>query len=177
MKNRILYLFILLLVLLPVSGCDMFRSIAGRPTSAELSAIRAEISAREAADMARRDSIEKAQTHLRDSIAAAEAALDSMARMKGLLHDPSKLGGLASSVTLDSRYYAVLGSFKEKSNAVKFMDKIKNGGYPAELIAFRTGFIAVGACPSNDPAVFLEQFGRIKKESFASKDIWILVNE
>lgn len=176
MRSRILSIGMILLAACLSGGCDMFRSLAGRPTSADLIVMRDEISMREAAEAARRDSLEKAARLKADSLARM-SALDSLKKMGGLLREPSKLGGLASSSVLSCKYYAVLGSFKEKSNASRYMERINAEGYGAELITFRTGLTSVGACPENDPLKFLELLGRIKEESFCPKDFWILVNE
>lgn len=175
MKNRILIISLLLAAVCTLSGCDMFRSIAGRPTSEELDACRMELKAREAAEQARLAALEMAQKHLRDSIAADEAALDTLKGMGGLLRDPSRLGGFLSAP--GSRYYVVAGSFKDGGNAQRYMERILDAGYGAELIRFKSGLTSVGACPSDSPAAFIEQLGRIKDEEFFPKDFWILVNE
>lgn len=177
MKNRILVTSLLALAVCMLSGCDMFRSMAGRPTSRDIEVMRAELASREAAETARRDSLEKVQRHLQDSIAAATKALEVLAGMGGLVRDPSKLSGLSSSTVLGSRYYAVLGSFKDRANAVKFMERITGAGYPAELVTFRSGLTSVGACCTDDPALFISSLDRIKAESFCPADFWILVNE
>lgn len=176
MKHRILSIGLIFLTACLSSGCDMFRSIAGRPTSEDLAMMKSETAAREAAEAARRDSLETALRLEADSL-ARESALDSLKRMGGLLREPSRLGGLASSSVLSSRYYAVLGSFKDSANATRYLERIKTAGYTAELITFRTGLTSVGACPENDPVAFLEMLGKIRGESFCPKDFWILVNE
>lgn len=176
MKNRFLSIGLIVLAACLSAGCDMFRSLAGRPTSEDLAVMKSETAAREAAEIARRDSLEMALRLEADSL-ARESALDSLRRMGGLLREPSKLGGLSASSVLSNRYYAVLGSFKDSANATRYMERIRTAGYPAELIVFRTGLTSVGACPENDPAVFLEMLGKIKGESFCPKDFWILVNE
>lgn len=177
MKNRTLFVSLLSVAVCTLGGCDMFRSIAGRPTSEELEACRVELQAREAAEHARLAAQEQAAKHLRDSIAADEAALESLKGLGGLLREPSKLGGLAASVVPDKRYYAVAGSFRDEANANRYLERILEAGYEAELIRFKSGLTSVGTCPSCSPAAFLEQLGRIKGEEFFPKDFWILVNE
>lgn len=177
MKNRILIISLLAAALCTLCGCDMFRSLAGRPTSKELDACRAELQAIEAAKQAEQAALEAAAQHQRDSIAADEAALVSLKGLGGLLREPSRLGGLSSSSALSHRYYIVAGSFKDGSNATRYMERIREAGYNAELIQFKSGLTSVAACPSDSPAAFMEQLGRIKAEEFFPKDFWILVNE
>ncbi len=176
MKKIFLVSSLLALTACMLCGCDMFRSLAGRPTSGDLAEMRAELARREAVETARRDSVERVFRHQQDSIAAAEKALETLAGLGGLVRDPSQLSGLSSHTSLGSRYYAVLGSFKDHSNAVKFMDRIVASGYPAELITFKSGLTSVGACCTDDPAQFLQSLDKIKTESFCPSDFWILVN-
>lgn len=177
MKNRILFFSLLLVAVCVLGGCDMFRSVVGRPTSKELDACRVELQAIERAEQAKQDALRNAMKHMQDSIAADAAARDSLNAMRGLLRDPSKLGGLSSSSPLVCRYYIVTGSFKDEANAERLKEKIQQAGYGAELIKFKSGLTSVGACPSNSPAAFFSQLERIKGEEFFPKDFWILVNE
>ena len=110
MKKIFLVSCLLALAACMLCGCDMFRSLAGRPTSGDLAEMRAELARREAVETARRDSVERVVRHQQDSIAAAQKALETLAGMGGLLREPSQLSGLSSSTSLGSRYYAVLGS-------------------------------------------------------------------
>lgn len=159
-----------------VCGCDAFRSLAGRPTSEDIEMMRLELEVREAMENARLDSLEKVREHVRDSL-AAEAARDSLMQMRGLLREPARLGGYSSSFVPEFSYAAVLGSFRERANAERLLQRIQESGFTAVLIPFRTGMTSVGACPSDNPAEFLELFGRLKADSVCPEDFWILVNE
>lgn len=176
MKNKILVISAFLLVALLSGGCDMFRSIAGRPTSSDLEAMRAELAAREAAEAARLDSLERVRL---EAAAAARtaAALDTLETMKGFLRTPARFGGLSSGMEPGSKYYIVVGSYLDKANARKYSDKLVGDGFPSEAISFRNGFTAVGVCPTDDPADLLASLRRVRKESFCPKEVWILVNE
>lgn len=176
MKHRIIVFSLLILSVCLVSGCDMFRSLAGRPTSEDLAGMRLELAARETAELARKDSLEKVQARIQDSLLQA-AAMDSLRQFRGLLRDPSRLGGFSSSFTPGHKFYAVIGSFKDRSNAERLLSRINDAGFPGELIPFRSGMTSVGACPSDRPAEFLEMLGRIKADPACPNDFWILVNE
>ena len=177
MKNKYLAVSALLLCILAAGGCDMFRSMAGRPTSADLEEIRVELARREAAaEQARLDSIARVKKAREDSLARA-AALDTLQKMKGVMRTPARFGGLASGAALDSTYYIVLASFRDHSNAERFSEKMATNGYASAIIPFRNGFNSLGLSPTTSPVVLLSELRRLRKESFCPKDIWILVNE
>lgn len=176
MKHRIIVFSLLMLSICLVSACDMFRSLAGRPTSEDIDMMRMELEYRETEAIARQDSIEKAQARIKDSL-AVEAAKDSLSKLGGLLRNPSRLGGFSSSYVPEHKYYIVMGSFKDRSNAERFAARINDAGFKAELLPFRNGMTSVGACPSDNPGEFLDLFGRIKADPVCPKDYWILVNE
>jgi hypothetical protein len=176
MKNKILVISAFLLTVLVSGGCDMFRSLAGRPTSADIEAMRVELAAREAAEAARLDSLERAR------IAAAEAArvaaaLDTLEAMKGFLRTPARFGGLSKGTEPSSKYYIVIGSYLDRANALKYSEKLTGDGFPSEAVSFRNGFTAVGVCPTDNPADLLASLRRVRQEKFCPKEVWILLNE
>lgn len=161
--------------LLLVCGCDAFRSLAGRPTSADIEQMRATLEAREAYELWRQDSLAKARARLEDSLAAL-AQLDSLKLEKGIVKDLSVFRGLSSTMQLENRYYVVLGSFKEVRNAEKYRDTIKEAGFEAVVIRFKNGFNSVGVCPTDSPRALLDSMDKLRQEAFCPKDFWILEN-
>ena len=156
-----------------LTGCDFFRSLAGRPTSRELEMKRIEImKAEEAAHQARLDSIKREHMAVQDSI----AMLDSISQQGGTILNPSTLGGLFTT-KLEARYYIVVGSFRSRNNAELLFRKASDKGYSPALISFRNGLIAVGLCPVNNLKEALAALRTVRKESFCPSDVWILVNE
>lgn len=159
--------------MLMLTGCDFFRTLAGRPTSAEIEARRIEIMrAEEAALQARLDSMKVAEQAMRDSL----AALDSIRQYGGTILNPSKLGGLFTT-KLDARYYVIVGSFRSRSNAEALLVKAADRGYAPALISFRNGMIAVGLRPVNKLKEAMEALKDVRKEAFCPSDVWILLNE
>lgn len=177
MKNKILVISTFLLTVLVCGGCDMFRALAGRPTSSDIEAMRVEIAARVAAEAARKDSLERAAREAEAAAARSAAALDTLLGMKGYLRKPASLGGLSADNAPSAKYSIVIGSYLDKANAVKYSEKLTADGYPAEAVRFRNGFTAVGVCPTDDPAEVLASLRRVRKEKFCPKEVWILVNE
>lgn len=181
MKKYLILLF-LVPVLLSVSGCDFFRTVAGRPTSADLEKKRGEVLAerQRLREEAVRDSLEKAEVK-RKADSLAEAALearllDSLSRKKGTFLRPVRLGGLGKTV-LDHRYYVVTGSFKSPENAGKKARKCTEAGYSAVVIPFRNGMNAVGACPSDRISETVRNMDELKQKGICPKEGWILVND
>lgn len=177
MKNRHFVYSALIMCSLLVCGCDMFRSLAGRPTSSEIEEMRAILEAREAYETWRQDSLAKVKAHVEDSLAAL-AELDSLNMEKNFFRDPSRLLGLSSySAPLEKKYYVVLGSFREVTNAEKYRNTIEDAGFEAVVIRFRNGFNSVGVCPTDSPRDLLDSMEKLKGEPFCPNDFWILVNE
>ena len=177
MKNKILVISAFLLMVSVCCGCDMFRTLAGRPTSKDIEEMRAEIDARVAAEAARQDSLERAAAEAAAAAARSAAALDTLASMRGYLRTPASLGGLSQDNAPSAKYSIVVGSYLDKTNAVKFSEKLTADGFPSEAVRFRNGFTAVCVCPTDDPADILASLRRVRKEKFCPKEVWILVNE
>lgn len=161
------------LSLFAVTGCDFFRQLAGRPTSADIEAKRLEILiAEQQAAQARLDSLMKQQQIAKDSL----AALDSIAQYGGTILNPAKLGGLFAT-RLEARYYVIVGAFRVRANAENLLLKAKNAGYEPALISFNTGLIAVGLCPCSNIVDAKDALKKVKTEKFCPKDVWVLLNE
>lgn len=164
-----------------LTGCDFFRSLAGRPTAAQLAAKRDSIAAADAAE-AESLRLAAAARHRADSLAAraqfvsdslaAEEALRAMAVM---VLKPADLRGL-DQPPLTKRYYVVVGSFREHVNAGDKQEQTVAAGYRAEVIRFRNGYFAVGAAGTDSVTVVLPALRRLRAEPFCPEDAWILFN-
>lgn len=168
-------IFLIVLAVLSLTGCDFMRKLAGRPTSEDVEMKRIEIlRAEEAALQARLDSLRKVEeTMIRDSL----NALDSIRQIGGSILNPASLGGLFAT-KLEARYYIILGSFKARANAESLFNVAKDAGYKPALISFgKGGLIAVGVCPVNRLPDAYTALTEVRKEKFCPDDVWILVNE
>ena len=162
----------LALALVAVSGCDSFRRLAGRPTSADIAVKRARIEAEEAAHQARLDSLRMVRKAVADSI-----ELQDLVKASGtMVTKGSAVRGLSLS-GLKYRYYIVAGTFGSRDNAVALSSRARAAGFEPTLIPFNNGFTAVGLEGTDKMAVCWEALGKIRQESFCPKDAWILVNE
>lgn len=166
-------LLIIAVSMFAVTGCDFFRSLAGRPTSKDIQAKKIEIQlAQEAALQARLDSLKREQQIVQDSL----AALDSIAQYGGTILNPAKLGGLFAT-KLEARYYVIIGAFRVRSNAEQLLLKGQAAGYEPALISFNNGLIAVGLCPCSNIVDAKDALKKVKSETFCPKDVWLLLNE
>ena len=159
-----------------VTGCDFFRILAGRPTSSEIEEIRAEI---RRVEKARQDSLEIVrQERVRDSLVRADsiAALDSIVKNAGPLLTPEKFHGLVSG-DFNTRYCIIVGSFKTKSNAVGFLKKVRQRGYEAGMYTFKSGWYAIGVCPSDHIRQIQRSLKSISEDGFFPRGTWVLVND
>ncbi len=161
-----------------LTGCDFIRSIAGRPTSAQLEQMVQERNRREEArHQAVLDSMEKVRQHLADSLAAREAfLLDSLSQARGTVLNPSKMGGLFTT-KLQTKYCIVVGAFRNRAYAERKLNKCNEAGYTATIISFRNGLLAVSVCPSDDLNEVLRTLRQLRGKGICPEDGWILVNE
>ncbi|MBQ3872820.1 MAG: hypothetical protein II791_03310 [Bacteroidales bacterium] len=171
-------ILILVIAVLAISGCDFVRTIAGRPTSAQVEKIRIErMQAEEAAHQARLDSMRQVQKQMADSLAALEAfLLDSLSQAKNAIRTPSNLGGLGSS-ELTAKYYIVVGAFRDINNAMRMQKTSVDAGYPAQIISFRNGLNAVAICPSNSLTEIIPILKTVRSKDVFTKDAWLLENK
>lgn len=174
MKKTLILLFAAVLL---VTGCDFVRTLAGRPTSAQVEQIRKNrIAAEEAAHQARLDSMAKAEKAMAEALAAREAhLLDSLTQAKGTVLNPSKLGGLFTT-KLESKYYIVVGAFRVRSYAERKLNQCNKAGYTATIISFRNGLLAVAICPSNSLDETLKTLKQLRGTEVCPQDGWILMN-
>lgn len=159
--------------LFALTGCDFFRTLAGRPTSAEIETRQVELIAAQKAELqAKYDELQAEMKSLKDSL----NALDSIRQLGGSVLNPTKLGSLFAT-KVEARYYVIVGAFKTRYYAEKLVEKAAHAGYAPALISFRNGNLAVGLCPANNITDAFEALKKVKKESFCPSDVWILLNE
>ena len=171
-------LIIALALVTLVSSCDFVRTLAGRPTSAQLEQIRQQrMAAEEARHQATLDSMDRVQKHMADSLEALEKyLLDSLTQAKGTVLNPSKMGGLYTT-KLEAKYCIVVGAFRNRYYAERKLKECNNAGYTATIISFRNGLMAVSVCPSNSLAETLKTLKQLRGTGICPPDSWILINE
>ena len=176
-KLTTVFAFALLLCL--AGGCDFFRTLAGRPTSAQIEAKRARIEQRELRAVAVRDSINQARL---DSAAAAQRAvadsvhaLDTLVHI-GKYHKASSYVNIPQS-RLRSRYALVVGVFSSAPNAEKLALRYQAAGWDAYVLKYHSTLSAVLVAPCSKIADALDAYRKIRKMPDGPKEVWVLVKE
>lgn len=174
MKKTLILAVMLLSV---VSSCDFVRTLAGRPTSARLEEMREErMRAEEVRHQAVLDSMERAEKALAEALAAREQELlDSLTQAHGTVLNPSRLGGLYTT-KLESKYYIVVGAFRNRTYAERKLTQCNEAGYTATIISFRNGLLAVSVCPSDNLEETLRTLKKLRGTEVCPEDGWILMN-
>ena len=163
------------LLLLSVSSCDFFRSLAGRPGSEQIRQKRELIERAEAC----RDSLERA---LLDSVARSERyaadslyAVDTLTR-SGKLRMASAIRSIPGK-NLRHRYNIVVGAFSQPANAERLAGRFKAAGFEAEIFRYYGGMNAVFVAPCDRITEAMEAYRAVARLPFASDQTWILVND
>ena len=156
-----------------VSVCDFMRKVAGRPTSADLQAMvaaREQEEARAARALQERQQREKELQYQADSLLAVQT-------MEGIVMN--RLSDLNVRVTteLPAKYNVVLGAFSDASNADNLISRLKEAGYEASAMRYRSGKTAVLACCTDSFVELGKSFASLQKENYCPKDVWVIVKE
>lgn len=163
-------IFLLVLLSLSLSSCDLFRKIAGRPTSADIEKKRSALEMEQKAHNDRLDSLKLLQTQISDSL----AALDSIRLQGSSVVEARQLTDQEKS-RLPYSYYVIVGAFGNPENAGRFAQQASEAGYPSTLIRYRNGFTAVGVCPTDRIVDAYESLKTVRQSGFCP-DAWILNN-
>lgn len=162
-------IFSVLLVALTCSvGCDFVRTVAGRPTSAEIEAKKTVLEA------ARRDSA--AAAALRDSIAAAAAFLEAVQETAPVAPAPKVVVRNWSDIVdgqLPCEYYVLVGVFSDRKNASNQASYARHCGFEPTLIYFKNGRVGVGVC-GGDRAEAVSRLEEVVSQPFSPKDTFVL---
>lgn len=170
--KRMTLCFLLLSAFL-FSGCDFFRTLAGRPTSKDIENIQiAALKKEKAALQSKYDLVRKELNVLKDSL----SAIDSIGQYGGTVLNPTRLGSLYTT-KLEARYYIIIGSFSNRVYAEMQLQAARKAGYQPALISFRNGMMAVGVCPANNIKAAFDALKKVRKEKFCPSDVWVLLNE
>jgi len=178
--RHFLYIFFCLVTLVSVSGCDMFRKLAKRPTSEELEAIRKKIEADKAKseDTVVLDSVESQvtldeQAQVESGELEAEELVEKI-RSAGInIFGPSTLGKVEEGETIPA-YCVVLGAFGSPDNVQRLCNKISDAGYKPLTIKTTGSLIIVAAEPSDNLSTVFESYKKISQEAFFPVGAWIL---
>ena len=152
-----------------LSGCDFFRTLAGRPTSADIAAKRALIERTEQEEAARRDSIQRVEQQI---IADSIAVMEALSADKKLFPPADRVRGYATA-SLPYKYYILVGTFSNADNANRVVAAAEKAGMNPVRIPYGR-LVAIGVCPSNSLVQVYHSLESVRAQSFCPKDAWIL---
>ena len=170
--RKVLVVLAFVLAVVMTAGCDMFRKMAGRPTSEDIDVKRELIVAAEAARQASEDSVRLAKQRTADSLAVLDSMLNS-----GIPIKTSNQVSPDAKAKMAHRYYVILGAFGNADNAARLQKKVTDAGFESELVPYRNGITAVGVCPSDDLVSMYGPLMELRKQSFCPKEAWIFDKE
>lgn len=177
-------------LVLSVSSCDLFRSLAGRPTSAELkSAIERQQNAAETekqtiteepAITAEQAAI-KEQTAPEETIAVASTQAEkeeyTMVKREGRMSVPLAYTHTNSTLkaTPEHSYYIIVGTYRQKPTLNKMIKDAHDAGYETFLLEYSNGLTSVGLMPCDNLGEAIDAYAKVSKEDFCPKDACILI--
>lgn len=177
-------------LVLSVSSCDLFRSLAGRPTSAELkSAIEKQQNAAETekqtiteepAITAEQADI-KEQTAPEETIAVASTQAEkeeyTMVKREGRMSVPLAYTHTNSTLkaTPEHSYYIIVGTYRQKPTLNKMIKDAHDAGYETFLLEYSNELTSVGLMPCDNLGEAIDAYAKVSKEDFCPKDACILI--
>ena len=186
-------------LVLSVSSCDLFRSLAGRPTSAELkSAIEKQQNAAETekqaiteepAEMTQQTAITeepaettqqatiKEQTATEEAIAVSPKEEYTMVKREGRMSVPLAYTHTNSTLkaTPEHSYYIIVGTYRQKPTLNKMIKDAHDAGYETFLLEYSNGLTSVGLMPCDNMGEAIDAYAKVSKEDFCPKDACILI--
>ena len=170
-------------LVLSVSSCDLFRSLAGRPTSAELkSAIeKQQSSAQQMQAITEEPAITTEQTAPEETIAVASPQAKkeeyTMVKREGRMSVPLAYTHTNSTLkaTPEHSYYIIVGTYRQRPTLNKMIKDAHDAGYETFLLEYSNGLTSVGLMPCDNLGEAIDAYAKVSKEYFCPKDACILI--
>ena len=170
-------------LVLSVSSCDLFRSLAGRPTSAELkSAIeKQQSSAQQMQAITEEPAITTEQTAPEETIAVASPQAkkeeSTMVKREGRMSVPLAYTHTNSTLkaTPEHSYYIIVGTYRQRPTLNKMIKDAHDAGYETFLLEYSNGLTSVGLMPCDNLGEAIDAYAKVSKEDFCPKDACILI--
>ena len=183
MRTKLILLICLLAPLLMLTGCDFLRTVAGRPTSADLQAklesinrfsFKEETAVKDTVAAVRDtlkqnpEQVDSTQVVLEQIPAAQNQAVETAPQAQPV---PEKEQPAAGPVRTRPPYYVIVGTFSVRENAEKYVSELQGKGYQAKAFPSR-GMVAVGVYP-DDPTVPSDTFlSKVLSDPSFPRDAW-----
>ncbi len=160
--------FALLAVLAPtflLGGCDMFRALTARPSSAEVSL---QQEAETGAQMV--DSLRTSREELSSDLEQANSVRVFDADVEFI---DDNAGDLYAGV-VQGNYYVMVGAFAEEANFENMVRTVLDEGYLPAAFTLRNGLHCVALCPVSSRKEAEYALISVQKEEFCPEDAYIL---
>ena len=169
-------------LVLSVSSCDLFRSLAGRPTSAELKSAseKQQNSAQQMQAITEEPAITTEQTAPEETIAVASPQAKkeeyTMVKREGRMSVPLAYTHTNSTLkaTPEHSYYIIVGTYRQRPTLNKMIKDAYDVGYETCLLEYSNGLTSVGLMPCDNLGEAIDAYAKVSKEDFCPKDAWIL---
>lgn len=138
---------------LSLSGCDFFRSLVGKPTSAELEQMKIEIQKKA-----------EREKFVADSIKAAREAEEMAARAE------EEIPAVSED---DPRFHVIIGCFREQENAVNLREALIKQGYEPKRIVFKNGYDVVSIIRDDNYWKAQTAMELFMESPYCPDDVWI----
>lgn len=166
-------------VLVSLQGCDFFRVLAGRETSADLAVINEKMEAVKAEEARRRteDSLarlaaaEKERMRIADSLVIASSGRDGIPQFRRV----EELAFMPDTLP-DFRFALMMGYFRRESNASRLFKMIEDDGFSPIIVHFAGGAAGVAVFPSETAAEVMDGYGLVKGKPYCPEDAWVIWN-
>lgn len=170
-------------LVLSVSSCDLFRSLAGRPTSAELKSVieKQQSSAQQMQAITEEPAETTQQTAPEETIAVASTQAEkeeyTMVKREGRISVPLAYTHTNSTLkaTPEHSYYIIVGTYRQKPTLNKMIKDAHDAGYETFLLEYSNGLTSVGLMPCDNLGEAIDAYAKVSKEDFCPKDACILI--
>lgn len=171
-------------LVLSVSSCDLFRSLAGRPTSAELKSViekQQNATETEKQTITEEPAITTEQTDPEETIAVASTQAEkeeyTMVKREGRMSVPLAYTHTNSTLkaTPEHSYYIIVGTYRQKPTLNKMIKDAHDAGYETFLLEYSNGLTSVGLMPCDNLGEAIDAYAKVSKEDFCPKDACILI--
>lgn len=172
MKFRLSTTIAFMLLMLSLTGCDFIRTLAGRPTSADIAARKVRIIQQENRRF-KEQALQDSLAAVRLAEKARETAAEAIGTLGYVVQSSDQVRSL-NGIRLEHAYSLMIGTYHNADNAAKLAESIRELGFPTDVIRFYSGAVAIAACATDDPVEFLQFMEKVKGQSFCRPDAWIL---
>lgn len=177
--RRVKSVIVFLAAIFIFSGCDWLRSTVGMPTSQDLGRMETELRMRRATDSLNalmNDTIHKSDSIFRADSAGRTDSLLKPAYTPSTTIEQKKAEVIAPKVAqsqITSRYYVIVGSFKDDTNAAKMDSYLLQNGYKPIRLEFRNGYKVVSSGAFSDANDAYLASRKLLELEFSPEGVWV----